>query len=228
MSNNWEFGKATFESSSSEKSVKPKPVVLKLKSAASFGTASFVTVIEPRLVFVKVTVITSPASTSIVATPVAKLTELPLSGSSITNPVRSQPATADSVTIGWPSGYMETYTAVPADRRVTITELSVVAVGEAPERGPAFQLAAATANPAPAGPTRFLIGIPRAARVRLAIFDVRGRLVAKLVDTDLAQGFHPVEWSQRDGRGVKVASGVYVARLEALGQVRTTKVVLLR
>jgi flagellar hook assembly protein FlgD len=64
--------------------------------------------------------------------------------------------------------------------------------------------------------------------VRLAIYDVNGRLVVTLVDRVLQAGWHPIAWRHTDSRGTRVASGVYMVKLEALGEIRTQKLVLLR
>jgi poly-gamma-glutamate capsule biosynthesis protein CapA/YwtB (metallophosphatase superfamily) len=61
------------------------------------------------------------------------------------------------------------------------------------------------------------------ARVRLDVFDVTGRRVARLVDEERPEGAHRVSW---DGRSA--ASGLYFVRLEAAGAVRTRKVIVLR
>jgi len=110
---------------------------------------------------------------------------------------------------------------------LTLTELSAVDIVELPAPGPAFELAVATPNPAP-GPPLLRFALPTPTRVRLAIYDVRGRLVTTLVDGPEPAGWHPIAWTRRDARGARVASGVYVAKLEALGAIRTQKLVLLR
>lgn len=106
--------------------------------------------------------------------------------------------------------------------------LDVVAVEERPPQGPAFQFDAPTPNPfrAPAIGLRFALS--RRSPVPLAVYDVQGRLVVMLVDGELAAGWHPISWAPRNSHGVRVASAVYVARLEALGEVRVRKLVLLR
>jgi flagellar hook assembly protein FlgD len=52
--------------------------------------------------------------------------------------------------------------------------------------------------------------------------------VATLVDGGWSAGWHSVPWTGRDERGARVPAGVYMARLEALGQVRTRRIVLIR
>ena len=54
---------------------------------------------------------------------------------------------------------------------------------------------------------------PRPDRARLEVFDLRGRLVRRLVDRVLGAGDHQVVWDGRDDRGGAVASGVYLYRL---------------
>lgn len=51
-----------------------------------------------------------------------------------------------------------------------------------------------------------------AGRTRLAIHDLRGRLVRLLVDEDLPAGDHLFAWDGKDASGAGVASGTYVAR----------------
>jgi hypothetical protein len=64
--------------------------------------------------------------------------------------------------------------------------------------------------------------------VELAIYDLRGRLVQKLLSGRLASGPHAVIW---DGRGAEVGrtmAGVYMARLRAGDHVSTMKLVRTR
>jgi hypothetical protein len=65
--------------------------------------------------------------------------------------------------------------------------------------------------------------------VRLTLHDAAGRLVRTLVDgVTVTAGRHAVMWDGRDHAGRSVGSGVYVCRLEAAGEVRHSKLVLLR
>jgi hypothetical protein len=133
---------------------------------------------------------------------------------------------AESVIVSWPSGYVEAYLAVAVDRLITLTELDVTAVSEDPVgKAPRFELSAPSPNPVRAG-ARFRYALPVAAHARLRIFDVRGRLVVTLVDDVLRAGWHEAAWARRDAHGHPVASGVYVARIEALGESRVRKLVL--
>jgi hypothetical protein len=68
----------------------------------------------------------------------------------------------------------------------------------------------------------------QASSVTLRVYGVDGRLVRTIVDATADPGVHQVTWDALDDRGVRVASGVYLLRLEADGSVGAPKVVLLR
>jgi len=83
-------------------------------------------------------------------------------------------------------------------------------------------------NPTTANPQlNYRIG--RSARVQLAVFDVRGRLVRRLLTSPRARpGGHVQHWDLRDDRARSVPSGVYFVRLLADGVAKTTRVTVLR
>lgn len=85
------------------------------------------------------------------------------------------------------------------------------------------------AQPNPFNPiTELAYSVPTAGRVRLTVFDVRGRRLATLVDTDQAAGHHRVRWDARDHGGRPLSSGTYLAVLETGQQRLTSKLMLLR
>ncbi|HOX24316.1 MAG TPA: FlgD immunoglobulin-like domain containing protein [Candidatus Krumholzibacteria bacterium] len=55
--------------------------------------------------------------------------------------------------------------------------------------------------------------IPAAGRVTMDVYDVKGRIVARLVDDDLDAGNHRCEWGGVDRTGDPVPSGTYLCRL---------------
>lgn len=67
-----------------------------------------------------------------------------------------------------------------------------------------------------------------AARVTLAVYDVSGRIVRRLVDDARAAGEYRIEWDGRDEGGRSAASGVYFARLFAGGISVSRKMLILR
>jgi hypothetical protein len=76
--------------------------------------------------------------------------------------------------------------------------------------------------------TTIAYSLSKATSVTLAIYDVRGALVRTLVSAAVSAGRHEVTWDGRDARGHKVASGVYLGRLEAGDHAETKRMVLLR
>ncbi|MBZ0268629.1 CotH kinase family protein, partial [bacterium] len=76
--------------------------------------------------------------------------------------------------------------------------------------------------------TNLGFAIPGEGHVRLDLFDIRGRMIARLVDGTLAAGTHDVTWDGRDGSGVRLASGVYFSRLVFGDRVLTGRITLLR
>lgn len=56
--------------------------------------------------------------------------------------------------------------------------------------------------------------LPETAPVTLDIYDILGRKVITLVDNRLqARGYYQVTWDGRDGQGLPLPSGIYIARL---------------
>ena len=84
---------------------------------------------------------------------------------------------------------------------------------------------ALTASPNPAdGATRFDFTLPRAADVRLEVYDLQGRRVAAPLIGRAEAGSLQVGWALRDDAGRAVAPGLYFARLHALGRTLYTRV----
>jgi len=87
------------------------------------------------------------------------------------------------------------------------------------------------AQPNPFNPRteiRFALSGAGVRPVRLRIFDARGRHVRTLVDSRLGPGPQVALWDGTDQRGGAVASGVYLARLEARNVDAVQRLVLLR
>jgi len=100
-----------------------------------------------------------------------------------------------------------------------ILALDVVTVAPAPVT--LLQLAA---YPNPFNPTTTLaFDLPRDGPVRLDVHDLAGRRVARLLDGIRAAGAHRIDWQPAG-----LASGVYVARLQAAGVVALRRLVLVR
>lgn len=75
-----------------------------------------------------------------------------------------------------------------------------------------FALHANRPNPF-GGSTAVRFDVPRAAQVRIEIFDAQGRRVRTLADRTFAPGSHGVQWDGADGSGRRVSPGVYLYRM---------------
>ena len=76
--------------------------------------------------------------------------------------------------------------------------------------------------------TTLRFDLPVGGRVRLAVYDVAGRLLRTLLDVDLPAGSHTAVWDGRDSVGRSLASGSYFARLQAGGRLQTVRMSLVR
>lgn len=96
------------------------------------------------------------------------------------------------------------------------------AVGEAQ----AISLALACApNPSTSG-TSASFRLPAAGRATLAVYDLAGRCLRRLLAGDLPAGSHAATWDGRDNAGNRCPAGTYLLRLDAAAETRTQKVVL--
>jgi hypothetical protein len=76
--------------------------------------------------------------------------------------------------------------------------------------------------------TRITYTIPTSSRVRLGIYDVAGRLVRQLVDTDLAPGNYLAVWDGTTAGGQTAGTGVYFCRLSSDGQELDRRLILMK
>jgi hypothetical protein len=101
---------------------------------------------------------------------------------------------------------------------------TISGVRPVPAPAPPSRLVLDPPAPNPFNPsTRIRFELPVRAHVRLDVYDVRGRLVARLEDGPREAGVHEVHFTPRG-----LASGVYLARLRAAGQVRTIRMLLVQ
>lgn len=91
----------------------------------------------------------------------------------------------------------------------------------------AFALADAAPNPFNPS-TTIAFELPRDAFVQLKIYDVRGSLVATLLEEERPAGRHAAVWNGRDRADRAVASGVYFSRIQAGEWSATRRMTLLK
>jgi len=76
--------------------------------------------------------------------------------------------------------------------------------------------------------TTLSYGLPRDSYVRLAIYDMAGNEVARLVNSIQRAGFRSIQWDAKDSMGRAVSAGVYLYQIEADGTIQTKKMVVLK
>jgi endonuclease/exonuclease/phosphatase family metal-dependent hydrolase len=82
-------------------------------------------------------------------------------------------------------------------------------------------------NPLRGSGTEFQFGLPKPARVSLAVYDASGRRVASLIEGERAAGVSNIHWNGRSDAGVAVPAGLYFVRFATPGLQRTARLVVL-
>lgn len=107
----------------------------------------------------------------------------------------------------------------------------VLALGDAPLESvllpSTIRLVGAYPNPFNGGVT-IAFELPTPSDVKLTLYDLTGRTVRQLIAAPLAAGLHRAVWDGASATGMPLPSGVYWARLEVGGAIRSTKLLLLR
>ncbi|MBT7921093.1 MAG: T9SS type A sorting domain-containing protein, partial [Candidatus Marinimicrobia bacterium] len=70
--------------------------------------------------------------------------------------------------------------------------------------------------------------LPKAAHVRLIIYDIMGREVATILNAEMNAGYQSIIWNTRNNFGKPVSAGIYFYHLQTKGFVKTRKMVLLK
>ncbi len=95
--------------------------------------------------------------------------------------------------------------------------------------GPTVVTALFPATPNPFNPSTTLkFSLKNESFVELSIFNIAGQVVGNLISERYPAGQHEVNWTGRDDRGRKVASGVYFAKFSSGDVVNTTKLSLIK
>ncbi|MDZ7308100.1 MAG: T9SS type A sorting domain-containing protein, partial [candidate division KSB1 bacterium] len=84
-------------------------------------------------------------------------------------------------------------------------------------------------HPNPFNPTTIIrYDLPKQVHVKLAIYNLLGKRVRTLVDGMEAPGFRQISWDGKSDDGTRVASGIYIYRIETAGFVQARKMTLLK
>ncbi len=108
-------------------------------------------------------------------------------------------------------------------------EIQVGSPTDVADGPPARALSLAQNAPNPFNPaTTIAYTVPRDGPVSLRVYDLRGRLVRTLLDGPQAAGAHSAQWDGRDDGGARVASGIYLYRLQAGDELRQRRMTLVK
>jgi len=134
---------------------------------------------------------------------------------------RLVPSTDGSAVVVWSDGRAASYSNIYASQ----TPPGPVHVHDDLEPE-VLSLAPVGPNPTRGG-VHLAFTMPTADRVSLSLYDVAGRRIRSLFDGTKEAGEHQQYVDLRAGTGARLASGLYLVRLEAGGLVRTRRLVLL-
>lgn len=76
--------------------------------------------------------------------------------------------------------------------------------------------------------TTIQYSIPKTEQVDLTIYTITGEKVKTLVSDKVEAGYHDVQWSGLNDRGISVASGVYIYRIKTKGFNKAVKMLFLK
>jgi hypothetical protein len=131
-------------------------------------------------------------------------------------------------TVYYPAANEEHITITAESKGWFLDEIERGAISGAPDRGITISgtlLAQGSPNPFH-GKTLFRFYIPSTQHAEIAIYDVRGRSVARLLDETVGPGWDKVTWNGQDDSGRPVSSGIYFCSLRT-GQADTSQPVVL-
>jgi len=85
------------------------------------------------------------------------------------------------------------------------------------------------AYPNPFNPeTNIKFALAKSAKVKLTIYNILGQKVKELVNSELNAGSYSTKWDGTDNLGFKVASGIYLYRLDSDSFTATKKLILMK
>jgi hypothetical protein len=133
-------------------------------------------------------------------------------------------AVIDSIKVEWINGLTHHFTNVQTDNHITISESgNIIGItqlnNETPENFKLYQNYPNPFNPS----TKIKFNVPFHSVVKIDIFDVNGRLIETIVNSELQSGYYEINWDAS-----KNSSGVYFYQLTAGKYLQTKKMVLIK
>jgi len=85
------------------------------------------------------------------------------------------------------------------------------------------------AYPNPFNPiTTLTYGLNIDSNVNIAIYDISGKLINTLVNTEQTKGWHTIQWNGTNTQSKKVPAGIYLSTITSGNEVKTNKLILLK
>lgn len=137
--------------------------------------------------------------------------------------------TVREVSVTWPGGETRTETDLLPNQVLNWVEPDPGPASGLMDELPSGRFRLFPAHPNPFNPaTALTFELPARKKVTLEIFDLRGRLVKRLLKEDRESGYHVVQWRGRDEADRQVAAGVYLVRLKAGEKTQTQGITLVK
>ena len=70
--------------------------------------------------------------------------------------------------------------------------------------------------------------LPKRSRVAVKIYNILGHEIRTLIDNEKEMGLHEIKWDGTNDRGVKMASGIYLYKIQAENLSKTMKMLLMK
>ena len=135
----------------------------------------------------------------------------------------------DSLVIEWPSQRTSILTNLNINQFLTISEDSAITAIDEKTLALPKTFVLKQNHPNPFNPeTGIKYQLSISAEVTLTVFDMLGRKIRTLVNTQQTAGSYEIVWNGRNDAGETVGSGIYLYRLSASGQQQVKKMLLVR
>jgi hypothetical protein len=78
------------------------------------------------------------------------------------------------------------------------------------------------------GSARIIYRLSKKNKIKLSIFDIRGKLIKVLVNGEYTKGEHFITWNARTESNDEIASGIYLVQLKSASKMLTEKIIYLK
>ena len=76
--------------------------------------------------------------------------------------------------------------------------------------------------------TKFTYNLPEDVRVSITVYDIQGRAVKTLVDSEQSAGYKSIQWNATNSAGAPVSAGLYFYRIQSSNFSQTKKMIFLK